>query len=276
MPPSFPDFNLYEELEVSSHASAAVIQAAYQRLARMYHPDTNPGINPARMARLNQAYEVLSDLHQRNEYDRWLAQFGSDVGSAEARSARRTSSDASQATSTPQPMVRENPHDWANWWGSNQRWVIGLMITLAIGLAAGYSRTQTAESNVRTQNEAARSRDTSATGAGAGPVTAVLKEFSITLDKKSAAAGNVTFHAQNKGTTPHELLVIKTDVAEDKLTVKDGAVDVSALQVLAKTEQIDAGKNGSKAAALTAGKYVLICNVPAHYAAGMHIAFAVQ
>jgi uncharacterized cupredoxin-like copper-binding protein len=112
--------------------------------------------------------------------------------------------------------------------------------------------------------------------ATAPKVVAALTEFKIAPDKTTAAPGSISFEAQNKGTTPHELKIVKTDMAPDKLPVKDGKVDESAVQVLAKTTEFAAGKSESVSANLTAGKYVLICNVVAHYTAGMHLAFAVE
>jgi uncharacterized cupredoxin-like copper-binding protein len=116
----------------------------------------------------------------------------------------------------------------------------------------------------------------SGTSAAGTKVVAVLKEFSIEPDKTSAPAGSVSFDAQNKGTTPHELKIVKTDLAPDKLPVKDGKVDEGAVQILAKSAEFAAGQNQTVTASLTAGRYVLICNVVAHYPAGMHIAFAVE
>ncbi len=61
----------YAILQVSAHAEREVIDAAYRRLARKYHPDVDPGPDAAdRMRDLNEAYEVLSDPGKRREYDR--------------------------------------------------------------------------------------------------------------------------------------------------------------------------------------------------------------
>jgi curved DNA-binding protein CbpA len=69
VPEQFPHFELYEELEVSPRASAEVIQVAYQRLARLHHPDVNSGTDTGRMGRLNLAYEILNDSLKRADYD---------------------------------------------------------------------------------------------------------------------------------------------------------------------------------------------------------------
>ena len=61
----------YEVLQVHRTAHPDVIQAAYRRLALLYHPDRNPSNEAtAMMARLNEAYEVLSDPKRRAKYDR--------------------------------------------------------------------------------------------------------------------------------------------------------------------------------------------------------------
>ena len=83
--PAHPlDPSLYELLEVSPKAGAAVIKAAYRTLVQLYHPDKNPG-NPAaaeRLTLINQAYAVLADPLLKARYDEKRA------ASAERRSGR--------------------------------------------------------------------------------------------------------------------------------------------------------------------------------------------
>ncbi len=68
MPPALPDY--YAVLQVSPTAEAAVIEAAYRQLARLYHPDVNRAPDAKeRMQALNAAYEVLGDPQRRAEYD---------------------------------------------------------------------------------------------------------------------------------------------------------------------------------------------------------------
>jgi len=112
--------------------------------------------------------------------------------------------------------------------------------------------------------------------AGAATVNVGLKEFAIEPDAKTAKPGSVTFKATNKGTTPHELIVVKSDLAPDKLPVKDAKADLTGMTTVTTIPEMAAGKADSKVAELSAGKYLLICNVPAHYQAGMTLAFTVQ
>jgi len=62
-----PQVNYYELLQVSPNASKEVIEAAYRRLARIYHPDH--GGSTEQMAMLNEAYSVLSNPETRKKYD---------------------------------------------------------------------------------------------------------------------------------------------------------------------------------------------------------------
>src|SRR5690606_30718538 len=67
-----PMSDYYALLEVSRDASADEIKRAYRKLARKYHPDTNPDPEAAeRFKEIAQAYEVLSDPEKRARYDRF-------------------------------------------------------------------------------------------------------------------------------------------------------------------------------------------------------------
>jgi DnaJ domain len=61
----------YRTLNVERGATQEEIQRSYRALARRYHPDRNP--SPAAstvMARINAAYELLSEPSKRAAYDR--------------------------------------------------------------------------------------------------------------------------------------------------------------------------------------------------------------
>jgi molecular chaperone DnaJ len=61
----------YAVLGVSKGAAQADVTKAYRKLARQYHPDTNPGNDPAeeRFKEISTAYDVVGDEEKRASYD---------------------------------------------------------------------------------------------------------------------------------------------------------------------------------------------------------------
>ena len=118
----------------------------------------------------------------------------------------------------------------------------------------------------------------SACGGDSGGVGVTLADFSVTPDENSASAGDVTFDVTNDAEQTHEFVVIKTDLAEDQLPLDDEGVDESAdgVEVVDEIEDVGGGSEQSLTVNLDAGSYVLICNLPGHYAQGMHAAFTVS
>ena len=112
-----------------------------------------------------------------------------------------------------------------------------------------------------------------------GTVGVQMTEFKIAADKPSVAAGSVTFNVANNGAIPHEFTVIKTDLAPDALPSVGGSVDIAKAGTQVgqiPDSQLGAKKSGSITLNLVPGKYVIICNIPGHYDAGMHTALQVQ
>jgi uncharacterized cupredoxin-like copper-binding protein len=119
-------------------------------------------------------------------------------------------------------------------------------------------------------------------------VTVTLTEWAVVLDKTSVPAGNVLFNVTNAGTQfKHEFVVIKTDLAPDALPADStGRVDEeegAGMTFIGELEELEIGASGNVSLALTAGKYVLICNIvesgsghESHYNQGMRVAFTVS
>ncbi|MDT0164097.1 DnaJ C-terminal domain-containing protein [Actinotalea sp. AC32] len=70
--------DFYAILGVPKNADAAAIKKAYRKLARTLHPDHNPGDAAAesRFKEVGEAYAVLSDPEQRQQYDAIRAMAG--------------------------------------------------------------------------------------------------------------------------------------------------------------------------------------------------------
>ena len=71
-------------------------------------------------------------------------------------------------------------------------------------------------------------------------------------------------------------MIFQTDLAADALpTNEDGDVDEEGegVTLIDEIEDIEAGSDDSLTVTLDAGSYVFICNLPGHYAQGMHTSF---
>jgi uncharacterized cupredoxin-like copper-binding protein len=118
-------------------------------------------------------------------------------------------------------------------------------------------------------------------------VDVTLQEFAVSPSTSSVSAGEVTFDATNDGPNdPHELVVIRTDLAiTDLPTGDDGAVleDGDGIEVIGEIEEFPVGETQTATYDLDAGAYVLICNIvevedgedESHYQEGMRAAFTV-
>jgi curved DNA-binding protein CbpA len=99
----------YKVLQVDPEAEDEVIQAAYRRLARKYHPDVAAGPDgAARMAAINAAWEVLRDPGRRAAHDlarRVAAEAAARTatGPASPPTAGRSARAASGGSPTPGP-----------------------------------------------------------------------------------------------------------------------------------------------------------------------------
>ena len=83
------DLSYYEILEVSQNADKTTIKKAYRKMAKMYHPDKNPGDKEAehKFKLCNEAYQCLSDDEQRSIYDRYGKEGLQGMGGGSSRSA---------------------------------------------------------------------------------------------------------------------------------------------------------------------------------------------
>jgi len=102
----------------------------------------------------------------------------------------------------------------------------------------------------------------------------------MTLSTDHAKSGKVEFEVKNSSTTMvHEFLILKTNMAFDKFP-KDpqnpAVVDEDKLKgVKELSSDLDPGKSGKLTMDLKPGRYVVFCNQPGHFDAGMHLVFTV-
>ena len=89
----------------------------------------------------------------------------------------------------------------------------------------------------------------------------------------------MTFTVKNLGTIPHEFVVLKTDTpaASIPVTSFEGEAnrfdeDAAGTNV-GETGDMEPGTTKTVTIDFAPGHYVLVCNLPGHYAAGMHTDF---
>jgi uncharacterized cupredoxin-like copper-binding protein len=94
-----------------------------------------------------------------------------------------------------------------------------------------------------------------------------------------AKAGEVTFNVTNNSSDlVHEMILVKL---KDKTTplpfvAADNKVDEDAAGHLGEVSELDPGKSGALTLTLDPGTYMLFCNLPGHYMAGMWTTITVQ
>lgn len=95
-----------------------------------------------------------------------------------------------------------------------------------------------------------------------------MSEFKFAPANPELARGNVEITATNKGKVEHELVLLKTNADPSKLP--KGGEGVSEKGSVGEISEVAAGETGSQTFDLKPGKYVMLCNLPGHYDAGMY------
>jgi uncharacterized cupredoxin-like copper-binding protein len=99
-----------------------------------------------------------------------------------------------------------------------------------------------------------------------------MAPMAIKLDTATVDAGKITFEVKNDSKeTIHEMLVspVKDKDAVLPFVEAENKVDEEKSGDLGEVSELDPGKSGALTLDLKPGLYVLYCNVPGHYAAGM-------
>jgi iron(III) transport system substrate-binding protein len=118
------------------------------------------------------------------------------------------------------------------------------------------------------------------TGPADATVVVELAEWSVRPAVAEVEAGRIEFEVENKGTEPHELVVLKTDLSADGLVLDkdEPTVDEAASGLLIgeiEEDELPAGASAEGMFDLVPGNYVLFCNIPEHYQKGMQVALKV-
>lgn len=118
-------------------------------------------------------------------------------------------------------------------------------------------------------------------------VNVTLSEWAITTDATAVPAGTIHFAIENAGAEVHEVVVVRADSVDDLPLDDDGAFVESEFpeaDFLGEVEGFPSGQTCDGTFAMTAGNYVLLCNlveeeaggeIEAHLHEGMAVALTV-
>lgn len=116
--------------------------------------------------------------------------------------------------------------------------------------------------------------------AEATKIEVTAKEMAFQLSSTTASAGPVEFVVKNVGKEPHEFVVLKNDLADKKLPLKGDSLDEDAKGFKNLGEigenKLKSGATETLKVSLTPGRYLLVCNLPGHFKAGMKAEFTVK
>ncbi len=105
-----------------------------------------------------------------------------------------------------------------------------------------------------------------------------IASMHIAVDRDSVPAGKVTFRAVNQSKNlVHELIVVRTESRQSTLPYDDKKQEVVEKRIrhLGEIADLKPGRSGAMTLNLKPGSYLLICNQPSHYKAGMSTPFTV-
>jgi uncharacterized cupredoxin-like copper-binding protein len=100
-------------------------------------------------------------------------------------------------------------------------------------------------------------------------VTVSLRDDAVTAIPATADAGSITFEGKNEGTQTHELEVFSGDVDPSTLEVENNEAVTDGLTLVDEAEDITPGSSKTVTVDLEPGAYLLMCNLPGHFANGM-------
>lgn len=116
-------------------------------------------------------------------------------------------------------------------------------------------------------------------GSLSNKVTGSVREWGIDTSATRAKAGSVLFAIANFGTVEHEFLVVRSTYPAGQIPLgAGGRFDEGApgIEVVDEISEWPADEARTLRVNLTAGTYELLCNLPGHYANGMHRSFVVE
>lgn len=109
-----------------------------------------------------------------------------------------------------------------------------------------------------------------------GPMTVSLREWAIDVSTPVTKAGIVKLAIRNDGSVPHDLVVVKSDLAPNRLPTASGRVELSQVTTVTQTALLPPGDRAEASFTVERGRYIVLCNVIGHYNSGQFTSFTVE
>ena len=103
-----------------------------------------------------------------------------------------------------------------------------------------------------------------------------LTDYKVTTNSAIVRAGETKIGVRNRGSQPHDLVVLRTDLAPERLPYDLGKAKADEPGLVARTKELRSGGTAAVTVTFEPGQYVLICNVAGHYGLGMRTALTVE
>lgn len=100
-------------------------------------------------------------------------------------------------------------------------------------------------------------------------VSVDLADFTIELSRDTVPAGRVTFAVRSDGPSVHEIEIFDGASPGQTLPVEQSVADTTGLELVDEVENLLPGSTNQLTVDLDPGTYLIICNLPTHYANGM-------
>ena len=168
---------------------------------------------------------------------------------------------------------------------------VGAGIMIGAALVAGCSSSSSKTGSKPTTTTATTTPAASGTTVNVtiGDTAGLAGPMTLKADVNGVPAGDVTFVVTNGGTIDHEMVVLKTDSAFDKMPIDNagdppapvasGGDKVSEDQNVGETGDPDVKPGVVRTFTvknMKPGTYALVCNIAKHYGLGMRAGFIVS
>jgi len=111
--------------------------------------------------------------------------------------------------------------------------------------------------------------------AGSHVVHVDERDFGINIPEVTLPRGHYVFVDTNHGPSPHELVMWKTNLPSNHLPLRANRrvneESPTLVSTLDSGSSLDPGETRLLTTTLEPGHYVIVCNLPGHFAAGMHV-----